>query len=169
MRLCRRVALCTHSRNLESESGRLKASDIAIVKELSDNLQLSESVCLRYFQSAPSALDLDPMFHSASDLKQRARLFFYYERRQLLLAVDNLVNGRDSTMLPEVMRLRLVDSTTDVFLTPAHAGDTSLPVNLMDGIRAMGEEAREAAASDTMKHVRAIADRQTVYVLLHVV
>ncbi len=75
-------------RSLETnELKRLSAAEVADVKKLSEDLQLSENTCLRYYQAAPTASEVDPMFDNASDILGRAKLFFYYERRQVCVCV----------------------------------------------------------------------------------
>ena len=76
------VARCR--RSLETnESKRLSKEEIADILKLSAELSLSETMCLRYYQAAPTATEVDPMFDNASDIYGRAKLFFYYERRQV--------------------------------------------------------------------------------------
>jgi hypothetical protein len=90
---------------------------------------------------------------------------------QVLLAIDNLVTGRDLAGLPEAQRRRLVDVTDDVFIRPSHSKEATLALNLMQGIRQMGEDIAAPPpprhSRDNVKYVRAVADRQTVCGLLH--
>ena len=137
-------------------------ADLAAVKLLAEELSLSENVCPRYYRAAPTALEVDRFFESAPDVAGRARLFLYYERRQVLLAIDNLVKGRNTASIPAAKRLRLIEDTNSVFIREERPGEATLPINLMAGIRSMTDDAAAAAGKDNAKHVRAIADRQAV-------
>jgi hypothetical protein len=95
--------------------------------------------------------------------------FSCWARPQLLLTIDNLVTGCTLDSVPEDKRQRLVDVARDVFVRPESSKEPTLATTLMAGVLAMGQDiaARGAArahhARDTVKHVRATADRQMVW------
>lgn len=152
------AAVCSQSLE-RNAGGQLSPAGVDQIKRLSDDLDMSEAVCERYFLAAPTAPTDDPIFEGMTDVLSRARLYFYYERRQLLQAICDLVKGRDSNGMCVDDREWLVDVTNDVLLTP---DDSNLPRNLIRGIARLTEECKSAGTRDEVKRIRAVADRQRV-------